>query len=404
MCVELLKVELASNEEYHRSHGVDVGVAVGFSFGGLEQSIDRFDEAIGLSGLSPSHDAVEMIADHLGDLFHGFDFGTHDIGTPLFQHGGNHIDLLAFEDVPQLLFIKPSTGSSLGCYFGDQHVQVGALAGGQIFSAFEQWPAQSFDRRIGLLLCATQLFNGGRGMCDDMEFIERNPGVWQVVGDAFDKGRRHVDADRSDVVRVTAMCGQVFGKRFDSLGVFPVSDEDDLALIGIGDQSQIFLAALFGGLVDGDRVELGQVHSINGQINVLGTNGVHAMPGFARYPRYGCERHLLGQHENKSLEQQGEAGQLADPSRLNQSDLAIRQFYSRNTDFEIAFMLKEVEMPVTLGLRIVDRMDTISARVSKPAAGDKIDFDSQALSVGIEVDALNVPRIHNTQSSFEYLV
>jgi len=404
MCVELLKIELASNEEYHRSHGIEIGVAVGFPFGCLEQSIERFDEAIGLSGLSPSHDAVEVVADHFGDLFHGFDFGTHDIGTPLLQHGRNDIDLFAFENVPQLLFIKPRTGGALGCYLGDQHVQVSALCGGQFFSAFEQWPAQPFNSRVGLLFGSAHLFDGGRGMCDDMEFVERNAGVGQVVADTFDKGWRHVDAGRSDVVHIAAMGGQVFGKRFDSLGVFPVSDEDDLALVGVGDQGQILLPALFGGLVDGDGADPGQVHGIHGQINVLGTYGVHAMPGFARYPRYGRERHLLGQHENKRLEQQGEAGQFADPIRLDQGDLAIRQFDSRNTDFEIAFVLEEVQMPVTLGLGIVGRMDTIGTGVSKPTASNKIDLDSQTLSFGIEVNTLNVPRIHNAQSSFKDLV
>lgn len=316
MCVELLKIELAGNEEYHRSHGIEIGVAVGFPFCCLEQSIERFDEAIGLSGLSPSHDAVEVVADHFGDLFHGFDFGSHDIGTPLLQHGRNDIDLLAFENVPQLLFIEPRTGGTLGCYLGDQHVQVGALCGGQFFSAFEQWPAQSFDSRIGLLLGPAHLFDGGRGMCDDMEFVERNTGVWQVIADTFDKGWRHVDADRSDVVHIAVMSGQVFGKGFDSLGVFPVGDEDDLALFGIGDQSQILLPPLFGRLVDGDGVDPGQVHGIDGQINILGTYGVHAMPGFACYPRYGCERHLPGQHKNKRLEQQSKAGQASRPSRV----------------------------------------------------------------------------------------
>jgi hypothetical protein len=69
----------------------------------------------------------------------------------------------------------------------------------------------------------------------------------------------------------------------------------------------------------------------------------------------------------------------------------------------MAIMLEEVQMPVTLGLRIVDRVDTISTGVSKPAASNKIDLDSQALSFGIEVNTLNVLRIHNAQSSFKNL-
>ena len=128
------------------------------------------------------------------------------------------------------------------------------------------------------------------------------------------------------------------------------------------------------------------------------------MPGFASYPGYGRERHLLGQHKDKCLEQQSKAGQFPGPLRFNKSDLAIGQFDSRNTDFEVALMLEEVQMPVTLGLCIVDRMDTVSTGVRKPTASNKIDLDRQTLSFGIEVNTLNVPRIHNAQSRFEYLV
>ena len=67
-------------------------------------------------------------------------------------------------------------------------------------------------------------------------------------------------------------------------------------------------------------------------------------------------------------------------------------------------MLEEIEMPVTLDLGIVGRVDIISTWVSKLATRDKIDLDSQALSVGIEVNALDIPRVRNTQSSLKDLV
>jgi len=76
MCIELLEIQLASDEECQRSHGVDFGTAASFPFCSSEQSIERFNEAIGLSGLNPGYDAIEVIADHLGDLFHGFGCGA----------------------------------------------------------------------------------------------------------------------------------------------------------------------------------------------------------------------------------------------------------------------------------------------------------------------------------------
>ena len=64
------EVELAGNEEQHGAHGGKAGVAAGFAFGGLEEAIEGLDEAIGLAGLGPSDDAVEMLADHQRDLLH----------------------------------------------------------------------------------------------------------------------------------------------------------------------------------------------------------------------------------------------------------------------------------------------------------------------------------------------
>ena len=36
MCIELLEIQLASDVEYQRPHGVDVETAAGFPFRGLE--------------------------------------------------------------------------------------------------------------------------------------------------------------------------------------------------------------------------------------------------------------------------------------------------------------------------------------------------------------------------------
>jgi len=67
-------------------------------------------------------------------------------------------------------------------------------------------------------------------------------------------------------------------------------------------------------------------------------------------------------------------------------------------------MLKEVQMPVTLDLRIVDRMNAFDAGISKTTPGNKVDVDGQALLFGIEIDTLDVPGIGNTQRGFKDLI
>ena len=62
-------------------------------------------------------------------------------------------------------------------------------------------------------------------MGDDMEFVEGDTYLGQMVGDTADEGRRHVDADRGDLLGPRFMGGQVFGKAGDGLGVGPFRDE-----------------------------------------------------------------------------------------------------------------------------------------------------------------------------------
>src|SRR5262245_57111310 len=47
--VDGLEIELAGNQEEDCFHGLQAGVSARLSFGGLEQSIDGFDEAVGLA-------------------------------------------------------------------------------------------------------------------------------------------------------------------------------------------------------------------------------------------------------------------------------------------------------------------------------------------------------------------
>src|SRR5271166_2452319 len=80
MGVERGEVELAGDEEEDGPHGGEARIASGLALGGLEEPVQGLDEAVGLAGLGPSDDAVEMLADHQGDLPHRLD--------PRFREGG----------------------------------------------------------------------------------------------------------------------------------------------------------------------------------------------------------------------------------------------------------------------------------------------------------------------------
>src|SRR3989338_2468714 len=107
MRVEPMKIEFASDEKYHRAHGVDAGIATCLAFGSLEQTIERFEESVGLPGLPPSQVSVEMATDRFCRLLHLFDFGAHDIGTPLRQQSRDDVNLLALKNLSQLFAVQP---------------------------------------------------------------------------------------------------------------------------------------------------------------------------------------------------------------------------------------------------------------------------------------------------------
>src|SRR5215471_12500278 len=115
---------------------------------------------------------------------------------------------------------------------------------------------------------------------------------------------------------------------------------------------------------------------------------MHPMPAFADRTRHCSKRHLLGEHQHQRLEQQGEAGKLADPVWLDQRHLAVRQLDPRYPYFEIAFMLKEVEVPQPLDLGVVNLVLARSLGMGKAAARNEIDMDGQPPLPGIEVNRL----------------
>jgi hypothetical protein len=209
------------------------------------------------------------------------------------------------ENVAQLFAIEPCTRGARGGDLRDQHVELGGLFVGQLASVLEQRPAQTFERRICLLLQAPHLAHGIAGV-SEMELVEGDPGVGEIFGDTFDEGRRHVDADRFDVFGSGLVSTQIFGKGSDGGGILAFGEEHDPAGVRIDGQGRIVVAAFLGGLVERHRVELGQVSALGCQLDIAGANGMHPMPGFAHSARDRRKRHLLGEHQHQRLEQQGE--------------------------------------------------------------------------------------------------
>ena len=215
MLIEFFEIQLAREQEHGGADGGEISVAAGLAFGGLEEPVDGFQETVGLAGTGPGDDAFKVLADHLGDRLHRLDLGAHDIDGPLPEHGAHDIDLLAAEDLAQLLFVEPGPRSTLGGHLRDEHVELGARGRGKRIAILEQLPAQPLERGVGALLAATHLVDGSTGVGDDVELVEGHRGVGQIGGDALDEGRRHV----------AAVGFQILDERLDRGGIAPLGDK-----------------------------------------------------------------------------------------------------------------------------------------------------------------------------------
>jgi hypothetical protein len=267
--------------------------------------------------------------------------------------------------------VEPGTGGAFGGGLADQGIEVEAGFGGQPLSVLKQCPAQSFEAGIAPLFKPPGLVEGGRGVGDDMEFVEGDACSRQVVSDTPDERRRHVDARGDDLRGRRFVRGQVLGKAGDRRGVASLGHEYHLAFGGIAGNGQTIVAAPAGGLVDPHRADCRQVGLSHGEIDIARTDRMHAVLGLVDQSGDRGKRHLLGQGQHQRLEQQGEAGELAKPVGFDLDDPPVGQLDPRSSDLEVAFVLKEVEVAQPLGLGVMDPMQPFDPRCRKPAAGDK---------------------------------
>src|SRR5258706_3765977 len=105
MRIDHAEVQFAGDEKDDRADSGHTFESSSAAFGGLEQTVESFQEAIGLPGLRPGNDAIEMRTYEGGDFLHRLDLGAHDARAPALQHGAHDIDLVALQDLAQLFLV-----------------------------------------------------------------------------------------------------------------------------------------------------------------------------------------------------------------------------------------------------------------------------------------------------------
>lgn len=87
-----------------------------------------------------------MGANHSGDLLHWLDFGAHHAHAPALQYGLHHVDLLALQNLAQLLFVGSGPGHSRDSHSHNQGIEIGRRFGLEFGAVFEQCAALAWQQ------------------------------------------------------------------------------------------------------------------------------------------------------------------------------------------------------------------------------------------------------------------
>lgn len=234
MRVDGPEVELACQQEDDRSGRAQPTVSAGLSFGGLKKAIQCLQETVGLAALNPGCNAIEVTTDHARHGLHRLDLRAHHVGAPLRQHPAHDMNLLALKDFSELLAIQPGPRRPQAGQLREQAVEFRSGLCFEITGIAQQLPAHALQVGVVFLLSPPGQIHRPRGLGDEMELVESDPGIREMLPNPLDEGLRHVDAARLDGRRVTPVRGQELSQLPDGGGILALGDEDHGPMFGVG--------------------------------------------------------------------------------------------------------------------------------------------------------------------------
>ena len=226
-----------------------------------------------------------------------------------------------------------------------------------------------------------------------MELVEGQPGLREVRFRARDKGRRHIAADLLDGLGRSAMIEQVGLEPLEGRGILAFGDEDRPGLLQIDKEADVVVASLAGRFIHPELPQIGVIDLLAGPVDVVLQHSPQTgviLPDQLGDP---LDRHGLGQDHDEGLKQQGKAAARTRPWQGHLQDPASGTPDTRHAGNEMSFVLKKVQMPPALWLRIVNRTVPLpTGGTGKTAPPGKVQSDVQTSFHGIELATHHLPR------------
>ena len=277
-----------------------------------------------------------------------------------------------------------------------------ALLGGEVGLVLGPDVAGSLELRTGLHFSASDLVDRLADELHDVEPIECDLGLGEVLGDARDEGRAHVDRGLLDAAGIAAVRFDMIRKLTDRVGVAAVGDEHDAAVVDVGDERDVVLAAFCCGLVDGDAFDAREIHACDGGADVVEHDAPHALVGDLEEAGGGGDGHVHGERHGEALEQQREAGAGPCPRHGDEAYAALGAVDARRACGEESLMLEEVEMAPGLLDRVVHGASArVALRAIEAAASLEVELDIEAPLGGVERGGRDEPRRRDAEGKLE---
>ena len=272
----------------------------------------------------------------------------------------------------------------------------------QVLRVTEPDETRFFQTSVLYLLHATNLVESFVHEFADKQLIKGELGLGEVLLDAGDEGRRHVDGKVDDLIRAASV---PFEEAFEGLKdvlAFAFRHEDGAFTLEIDKGRDVVVAPFSGRFIDADGGDMRKILLLGSLVDVRVSDAPDLRVPLVENPGRRGHGHKAEQGHGEGLKKQGKAATLPSPGHLDRMDPMGRAVDTGKAGVEIGLVLEEIHVPPAFHRRIVDlaAAGTTAGTGEGPALPEvEIDIDSGLFL--IEGDPIDEPRICQFQNRFE---
>ncbi len=261
---------------------------------------------------------------------------------------------------------------------------------------------------MGRLFLAASLIHRLPQQLHDVELVEGQLGAGELLAQAADERRRHIQAGLLNLLGLAAMSLQVLLERLDRARILTLGGKQHSAVfrIQVHEHADVVVAPAAAGLVDPNGRHLREIRRGAGLFHVVLQHPPDPCVVLADQPRDLLGGHaVLHQRQNEGVHQQGETRPGPGPGHLDGFDSVVRAFDSWVASVQQCLVLEEVQVPPSSLTAVVHPAAlSVALRAGEPAAGREVQPQIQLLLFRGKLDLADHPRLGQTQSHPEQLL